>query len=112
MLQGEHHLVNRRWCDAEVAFQVGFGRRPSEHLCRRRRRIGGGVCVAHHRSAFESELCIVGCAPHIARDCAMAAYLIADAIGIAEDAPLLPAVRARCESNVTNLRAHKEEPHR
>jgi hypothetical protein len=26
-------LVNRRRCDAEVALQVGFGRRPSEHLC-------------------------------------------------------------------------------
>ena len=30
-LQGEHHLVDRRRADAEVALQVGFGGRAAEH---------------------------------------------------------------------------------
>ena len=25
----QHHLVNRRWADAEILLHVGFGRRPA-----------------------------------------------------------------------------------
>jgi hypothetical protein len=27
--EGQHHLVDRRWADAEMALHVGFGRRPA-----------------------------------------------------------------------------------
>jgi len=27
--EGDHHLVDRRWGDAEVVLDVGFGRRPA-----------------------------------------------------------------------------------
>jgi hypothetical protein len=27
--EGQHHLVNRGWADAEVLLHVGFGRRPA-----------------------------------------------------------------------------------
>ncbi len=30
-LDGEDHLMNRGWADAEVALHVGLGRRLSEH---------------------------------------------------------------------------------
>ena len=29
--EGEDHLVDRGWADAEMALHVGFGRRPPEH---------------------------------------------------------------------------------
>ena len=30
--EGNDHLVNRGWADAEVALHVGFGREASEHV--------------------------------------------------------------------------------
>ena len=30
--EGEDHLVDRRWADAEVALHVGFGRGAAEHV--------------------------------------------------------------------------------
>lgn len=31
-LEGENHLVNRWWADAEMALHVGFGRSAPEHV--------------------------------------------------------------------------------
>ena len=30
--EGENHLVNRRWADAEMTLYVGFGRSAPEHV--------------------------------------------------------------------------------